>query len=130
MTHAEAHELETVARAHLGLTKEDIQAPLHRSMEQAQRMLAELKARTKKVYKRKALELHPDRTGGDETKAALFVKLTRVMEELEKLQLEPVWRPPMSFGRVVIIQWDGFGGVDVGTSASTTSGSGTWGPAF
>jgi len=62
---------------------------------QAQALLDALKINARRAYKRLALELHPDRTGGDQTKADLFVLVGRVLEEIEKTRVLPPPPPPM-----------------------------------
>jgi hypothetical protein len=62
--------------------------------------LDELKERVRKNFRRLALELHPDRTGGDPVKTERFKLLVSVKDEFEKLQLAPspahpqIVRPP------------------------------------
>lgn len=84
------------AIAHLDVVPEDLdlvkRAP---SREVAENMLAELKLRVRKAYRRQVLKLHPDRNGGDEAKTELFKLLTEFATEFEKLQVTPAPRPQM-----------------------------------
>lgn len=63
---------------------------------QAQQMLADLKERARKNFRKLAFELHPDRTGGDSAQTEHFMILSRAKEELDriKLQLMTPPRPP------------------------------------
>ena len=70
--------------------------------------LVELKERVKKEFRRLALELHPDRTNGDEVKTERFKLMIKVKEAVEALQVQSppppvipvvVWNSPhMNFG--------------------------------
>jgi hypothetical protein len=68
----------------LGLTRDDL-----RRVRTNQRALDALRSRIKKAYKRLVLTLHPDRTGGDPEKAALFQLATEVVQEIEKMEAGP-----------------------------------------
>jgi phytoene dehydrogenase-like protein len=81
------------ALAALGVAPQDFDTIRRVPFPQAQTLLQELKAKARRNYKRLALELHPDRTQGDATKAELFVLLGRVLEELDKTVVHPP--PPM-----------------------------------
>jgi hypothetical protein len=59
---------------------------------QAVEVLAKLQQEAKSRYKKLVLELHPDRTGGDETKTKLFNEVTRAHKWLQELRLEPAHR--------------------------------------
>ena len=65
----------------IGLSPDDF-GVVHESRE----AVAELKRRAKAAYKRAVLELHPDRTGGDEVKAELFKAVSVVMDEISELR--------------------------------------------
>jgi hypothetical protein len=45
-----------------------------------------LNRQLKRAYRKLALELHPDRTGGDEEKSRLFQLATRMVEEIRMIQ--------------------------------------------
>lgn len=79
--------------------------------------LAVLKAHVQKERKRLALELHPDRTGGDEAKTALFKRISSLVDDIEKVQV-PRPRPRPRFVP--------FPGVTI----STNSGASNTGTAF
>ena len=81
------------ALATLGVTSQDFDTIRRVPFSQAQTLLQELKVKARRNYKRLALELHPDRTQGDQIKAELFVLLGRVLEELDKTVVHP--QPPM-----------------------------------
>jgi len=51
-----------------------------------QRSLEALQRRVKGTYKLVALECHPDRTGGDDEKTALFQLATHVVQEIESMK--------------------------------------------
>lgn len=70
--------------AGLGVAPEDLQ----RARVNA-RALDALRARLKKSYRKLALSLHPDRTGGDPEKARLFQLATEVVQEIERMKVEP-----------------------------------------
>jgi hypothetical protein len=67
--------------------------------EEATAWLDELKDRVRKNFKRLAFELHPDRTGGDLEKTALFKLYGTVKDDFEKLQVQR--RPQLSPSQVV-----------------------------
>jgi hypothetical protein len=109
----------------LGVSHNDLQACLRcPSFEIAVERLGELKARAKKNYKRAAFDLHPDRTGGDATKAALFTCLRAALTELEKIELKR--RPPqpsiptiMPGISINIIRGGAWGNTTTATNATT-----------
>lgn len=76
----------------LNLSQEDFrsieQAP---TLEAGQQMLAALKERMKKQFRKVALELHPDRTNNDPVKTDEFKLVAAVVDDIEKLGLH---RPP------------------------------------
>ena len=85
------HESQRALRA-LGVAPEDLEAIRRSPLPKAQELLKALKKKAHRQYKKLALELHPDRTQGDEAKAEFFVLLTRVLEEFDKVsvQTQPV----------------------------------------
>jgi len=112
----------------LGVTENEVDRISRAPFVQAQELLQDLKVKARKQYKRLALELHPDRTNGDEVKAAFFVLLGRVLEDIEKTQVRPAPPPPMPIIHFhTTIPWTGT--VNVGTwvnapSSTTTSTAG------
>lgn len=71
----------------MGLTAEEFievrEAP---TLQERTRLLDALKAKAKKAYTRLAFQLHPDRTGNDPEKTALFRLLTQVKADIEALE--------------------------------------------
>lgn len=79
----------------LGVAPADVDALRRMPFEAAVKHLEELKERVRKNFKRLALELHPDRTGGDAEKTERFKVVSSIKDEFEKLQIRPVpVRPP------------------------------------
>ena len=77
----------------LGISPGDIAKIRSAPLPMAKELLARLKAQARKQYKKLALELHPDRTGGDPAKTERFTLLTRIFEDFNKLQVQaPVQR--------------------------------------
>jgi len=72
----------------LGVEQSDLEAIRRSPLPKAQTLLEELKKRAHRKYKQLALELHPDRTKGDQAKADFFVLLGRVLEELDKTKVQ------------------------------------------
>jgi hypothetical protein len=87
----------------LGIAPQEFETIRRVPFPQAQDLLQELKAKARRNYKRLALELHPDRTQGDEAKATLFVLLGRVLEDLDKLRVTPP--PPIPMQPAVFIRF-------------------------
>lgn len=135
------------AFADLGLRREDFQAAQHApTREAAQEMLAALKARVKRRYRELALELHPDKTGGDETKTARFRLLAQVWADVDNLKIgapRTVISPPavtatnangvvVGFGPFIRVVINGFRRVvhasDSTDSTSSTSSGPFWSP--
>lgn len=73
----------------LGVSVRDFEEMRRASFTRAQELLRALKERARKSFRRLALELHPDRTGNDETKTETFKALTQVFSELIKLEVRP-----------------------------------------
>lgn len=85
--------------------------------------LKKIQEGVKPRYKKLALDLHPDRTGGDEAKAKLFSEVTMTHKWLQDLQVQPPPPPqPMIHVQRVVFYPAAhpFGG-SVRTSTSTTS---------
>lgn len=99
----------------LGLQQADFraveQAP---SFEVAAQRLNELKARTKKQFRKVALELHPDRTNNDPVKTEDFKLVSAAVEDIERISMQQV-RPQRQV-RVIHITING----STSTSASTS----------
>ncbi len=113
--------------ARLGITHQDFELVRRQtSLETAGHLLDELKKKAKTNYKKLALELHPDRTGGDEAKTDAFKHITAVLDEVEKLAVRarppPPPRPP-PLGVVFAMAGNPFGQY-AGTSSSTTTSTG------
>lgn len=107
----------------MGLTFADLQFPLQtNNLEESKQRLVQLKARAKAGFRRAAMDLHPDRTNGDEGKAELFRLVSCVMEEMEKLEVaqRPVMPPPI---RVVVVHQQGF---NQSATTSTFSTDDVW----
>jgi len=92
------------ALAELGILPQDIAVVRSVPFPQAQVHLQGLKVKAKKAYKMLALDLHPDRTGGDPVKAEKFQLLTEVLDTFERFKIEPpapivarVFFPPIKF---------------------------------
>lgn len=102
----------------LSLTPNDFrvieQAP---SFEAGQQMLAGLKERVKKQFRKVALELHPDRTNNDPAKTDDFKLVSAVVDDIERLAFSrPPPRPQQM--RVVFVRMQvGYSG----TGSTTTS---------
>ena len=109
----------------LGVSVQDFWAIRQAPFQQAVPMLQDLKDRAKRNYKRLALELHPDRTGNDETKTAQFKFLSQILSDFEKLQVRPPPPtppppPPMAWVQVSrTIFRPGMVGTTVNTGAAT-----------
>jgi hypothetical protein len=106
----------------LGLTQNDFRA-IERapSFEVGQQMLVALKERTKKQFRKVAMELHPDRTNNDPAKTDDFKLVSVVVEDLEKLAFS---RPqPVPQMRVVFVRTN----VSYSTTGTTTTYGGGWG---
>lgn len=105
----------------LGINPQEIQALRFAPYPRAQDMLAALKDRARKTYKRLALELHPDRTGNDPVKTDLFKLVGQVLADLDKLQIQPPPPPVAHIQYTVPITW-----VQVSqVSTSSTTGTAT-----
>jgi hypothetical protein len=100
----------------LGVTSVELNGIRAAPFPQAQIMMAELKVKAKRAYKRFALELHPDRTGGDQEKTDFFVLLGHVLAEFEKATVQP---PPPRIPVPAPMQWANVHWVN--TAAATTA---------
>ena len=99
---------------HLGIGPHDF-LHLRRSpsLVEARARLQGLKDRAHRERKRLALELHPDRTGGDEAKTELFKRISAVVSELENSQVQAP--PPRPAVRIVVTHFN-----TTSTAAGTT----------
>jgi len=101
------------------------------SFEEAVVRLDALKVSARRRFHKLALELHPDRTGGDPAKTERFRTLAQVMDQLDRMQIgrPPAPRPVV---RIVFSAGPGFAWSSVGSNsgASTTTSTtyGGWSP--
>jgi hypothetical protein len=109
----------------LGVTQQDFETIRRVPFPQAVTLLQELKAKARRTYKRLILELHPDHNQGDTAKTELYMLLGRVLEELDKLKVQPLPpAPPPSVFFYPAASWRVNGGgawATASTTASTTS---------
>jgi hypothetical protein len=105
----------------LGITPQQIQAAIRgaRTLPEANERLDAIKADARRAFKRKALELHPDRTGGDSEKEALFKKLQHVVEAFSKISVR-VQQPRPQPAIQIRVYTGGF------NTSTTTSATHTW----
>jgi hypothetical protein len=90
--------------------------------EQIQAGVDKIKSEAAQNYKSRALKVHPDHGGDEESMKAL----NAARDEVAKLRVErtrPVFRPVMT---VVHVRMDGFGGSYTSSSTATTSTGGWW----
>ena len=81
---------------YLGVGLHEIEALRQLPYREATQRLTELKSRIHKGWRKAAFELHPDRTGNDPQKTALFQALTLLRDQFEDLRLaEPTPAPPV-----------------------------------
>jgi DNA-directed RNA polymerase specialized sigma24 family protein len=111
----------------LRLTPEDFRvierAP---SFEEGQRRLAVLKERVKKLFRKAAMELHPDRTNNDPAKTDDFKLVSAVVEDIERLAFSRPPPPPPQ--RMVFIRMHVHGFSSSGATTTSTSFTGNgWG---
>lgn len=117
------------ALALLGVTRADLDRVRHAPFPAARSALEELKERVRTSWKKRAFELHPDRTGNDPEKTALFTDLNQVRQEFDQLQVQPpAPRVMMPTHSVMIQHFRPFTpGVTYTNTSSTTVG---WGAAY
>jgi len=100
---APREETERILRA-MGLTAEDfIEVRRATTVESRKCLLDALKTKAKKGYTRLAFELHPDRTGNDPEKTALFRTLVEVKADIDALDPDRFPAPEPSKPPVVVI---------------------------
>lgn len=108
----------------LGLTQADFlaiqKAPTFAAGQQA---LEVLKERTRKQFKRVAMDLHPDRTNNDPVKTEDFKLVSSAVDDIDRLQLRAPPRP-MPVIRIVF-RSSGFGGFSA-TGFTTTATGAYW----
>lgn len=121
MSQAEAQQL---LKTHLNFSMEELR-PVYaaQSLEAGQLLLDEIRARIKKSYKRAALDLHPDRTGGDAAKSEIFTKLSTLMTQIENWKVARPQPHPM----VQVFVTHFYNGT-VTTSTGTTTAGGWYTP--
>jgi hypothetical protein len=88
----------------LGVSQEDVDAVQRavreaKSSAHAERALEEFKAKARRGWRRRAFELHPDRTGGDADKTKRFVELQQLMQKVEAMRVDWQQRPYFSTTR-------------------------------
>lgn len=108
----------------LGVHPQDLENLRRIPYQHAVEGLKKIQEGVKPQYKKLALELHPDRTGGDESKAKLFSEITMANKWLQDLQMAP---PPPPQPRMYVVQrmvhYPGahpFGGSVTSTTTSAT----------
>lgn len=111
--------LQDLAQKHLGVSYSQLSASQGLPLERMQVVLVDWKARAKKAFKERALELHPDRTGGDAEKADLFAALVQTMEEIDKIEIVQYHPAPMR-QTIVVTSWSS------PTSFTSSSAGGGW----
>jgi hypothetical protein len=65
--------------------------------------LKRIQEHAKPQYKKLAFELHPDRTGGDESKTRMFSEVTAANKWLQELKINPP--PPQPVMRVQMVHY-------------------------
>lgn len=90
------HTKELLGR--LGVGVSDLHALRTLPYREALILLESLKDKVRRSWKRAALDLHPDRTGGDAAKTALFRDLTATKEHFERLTVPPPTQTVTEYG--------------------------------
>ena len=116
-----AHEQVRAFQA-LGVTQQAINGIRGAAFPVAKQLLKQLQDQVHKTYRKLALELHPDRTGGDSEKEALFKLVSQVHDDFLKLSVRSTQPRPMI--RVVYVQQP-FVATTTNTTTTVNSGS-TW----
>lgn len=78
----------------LGIHPNDLRALLTLPLAAARNALAELKERARRNFRQRALELHPDRNGGDVARTERFKAMSAVRDDLERVEIQPIPTPP------------------------------------
>ena len=113
---------------------EDIDRVQRIPIDQAKALLTELKARVKHSFRKFAIELHPDKNGGDAAKTERFKLLVQVRDAFEKMDVQarptcvPIYQSPVvrvqnMGGATVSFYGDPFRGC---TTTSTAGPSVAW----
>lgn len=113
----------------LGVFPADLDALRRCPIEAGRQRLEELKELVRKNFKKLALQLHPDVTGGDPVKTERFKLVNTVKDDFEKLRLEirpqqqrfPVPRPVPNMRVVRVVTWTAASAAYTTASASTTT---------
>ena len=91
--------------ARLGVTPGDFEnARRLPSLAQAEEALSHIKTTAKRQYRQASRELHPDLNGNDPEKTEQFKVLTHVMEQIEKLKIQPPQPQPVRWVMVVRVR--------------------------
>jgi len=91
-----------LALINLGIAPDEFEAIRRAPYPKAQTLLQELKEKARHNYKKKAFELHPDRTQGDKSKAELFNLLGQTLEKINRMTVHTA-PPIMQF--IPIVTW-------------------------
>ena len=90
------------ALINLGIAPDEFEAIRRAPYSKAQVLLQALKEKARHNYKKKAFELHPDRTQGDKSKAELFNLLGQALEKINSMIIHSA-PPIMQF--IPIVTW-------------------------
>ena len=92
------HLPDRAALAELGVTWAEFEAPLAAGAA-GPAMLEALQKRARARFRELALELHPDRTGGDSEKTERYKRLAMAKDQLDALVVQPPQspRPPQQW---------------------------------
>lgn len=91
------------------------------SPQDVQKALTALQAAAKKRYRELALELHPDRTQGDEAKTERFKAIVLAYKEVQSLRVV-VRRPPPPPMPIQVF----YGGMTYASTGTTSTTSTSW----
>jgi len=115
----------TSALRALGLLEEFLREVHHQDPRERPARLEEFREKAEKVYRRLALECHPDRGGVH----ARMAEINAAMDRLRILHIEvPPPAPQVSFVVVGRGVFGGFGGCADATTTSSVFGGGWWPP--